>query len=84
MKGGLISCLHHLFQILDSNLLCIVVQASSFYHLSKVHDSHNIHFATKTWKLAATDLNQVFGRTVVVSSDVPLLQSIGGNASLSI
>ncbi|KAL0041303.1 hypothetical protein WJX77_011632 [Trebouxia sp. C0004] len=33
-------------------------QASSFYHLSKVHDSHNIHFATKTWKLAATDLNQ--------------------------
>ncbi|MCJ1368131.1 UDP-sulfoquinovose synthase, chloroplastic [Acarospora aff. strigata] len=34
-------------------------QASSFYHLSKVHDSHNIHFATKTWKLAATDLNQV-------------------------
>jgi len=36
-----------------------VVQASSFYHLSKVHDSHNIHFATKTWKLAATDLNQV-------------------------
>ena len=35
------------------------MQASSFYHLSKVHDSHNIHFATKTWKLAATDLNQV-------------------------
>ena len=35
------------------------LQASSFYHLSKVHDSHNIHFATKAWKLAATDLNQV-------------------------
>jgi UDP-sulfoquinovose synthase len=34
-------------------------QASSFYHLSKVHDSHNIHFATKAWQLAATDLNQV-------------------------
>lgn len=34
-------------------------QANSFYHLSKVHDSHNIHFATKAWKLAATDLNQV-------------------------
>lgn len=33
-------------------------QANSFYHLSKVHDSHNIHFATKAWKLAATDLNQ--------------------------
>ena len=39
-------------------VLCCL-QASSFYHLSKVHDSHNIHFATKTWKLAATDLNQV-------------------------
>ena len=25
----------------------------------QVHDSHNIHFATKVWKLAATDLNQV-------------------------
>jgi hypothetical protein len=34
-------------------------QGGSFYHLSKIHDSHNIHFATKAWKLAATDLNQV-------------------------
>eukprot|EP00878_Enallax_costatus_P038096 GHUV01043249.1.p3 GENE.GHUV01043249.1~~GHUV01043249.1.p3 ORF type:complete len:115 (-),score=31.29 GHUV01043249.1:416-760(-) len=34
-------------------------QGNSFYHLSKIHDSHNIHFATKAWKLAATDLNQV-------------------------
>mgnify|MGYP001109766772 CR=1 FL=1 len=33
-------------------------QASSFYHLSKVHDSHNIHFAARAWKIAATDLNQ--------------------------
>jgi len=30
----------------------------SFYHLSKVHDSHNIHFACRIWDLAATDLNQ--------------------------
>jgi UDP-sulfoquinovose synthase len=30
----------------------------SFYHLSKVHDSHNIHFACRVWGLAATDLNQ--------------------------
>lgn len=30
----------------------------SWYHLSKVHDSHNIHFATKIWNLRATDLNQ--------------------------
>ena len=28
------------------------------YHLSKVHDSHNIHFATRIWGLRATDLNQ--------------------------
>src|SRR2546423_3630394 len=30
----------------------------SMYHLSKVHDSHNIHFATRIWNLRATDLNQ--------------------------
>ncbi len=33
-------------------------QPGSFYHLSKVHDSHNIRFAVKIWKLAATDLHQ--------------------------
>jgi UDP-sulfoquinovose synthase len=33
-------------------------QPGSFYHLSKVHDSHNIRFACKIWKLAATDLHQ--------------------------
>ena len=30
----------------------------SFYHLSKVHDSHNIHFACRIWGIRATDLNQ--------------------------
>jgi UDP-sulfoquinovose synthase len=30
----------------------------SFYHLSKVHDSHNIEFACRIWGLRATDLNQ--------------------------
>ncbi len=30
----------------------------SMYHLSKVHDSHNIHFACRVWSLRATDLNQ--------------------------
>lgn len=30
----------------------------SMYHLSKVHDSHNIHFACRVWNLRATDLNQ--------------------------
>ena len=33
-------------------------QPGSFYHLSKVHDSHNIAFACRIWDLAATDLNQ--------------------------
>lgn len=33
-------------------------QPGSFYHLSKVHDSHNIMFACRTWGLRATDLNQ--------------------------
>ena len=36
----------------------------SFYHLSKVHDSHNIEFACRIWELRATDLNQgvVYGQ----------------------
>ena len=36
----------------------------SFYHLSKVHDSHNIEFACRIWNLRATDLNQgvVYGQ----------------------
>jgi len=33
-------------------------QPGSFYHLSKVHDSHNILFACRTWGLRSTDLNQ--------------------------
>ena len=33
-------------------------QPGSFYHLSKVHDSHNIMFACKIWGSRATDLNQ--------------------------
>ena len=39
-------------------------QPGSFYHLSKVHDSHNIAFACRTWGLRATDLNQgiVYGQ----------------------
>ena len=30
----------------------------SWYHLTKVHDSHNIHFACRIWGLRSTDLNQ--------------------------
>ncbi|MBA2726120.1 MAG: NAD-dependent epimerase/dehydratase family protein [Actinobacteria bacterium] len=33
-------------------------QPGSFYHLSKVHDSHNIQFVCRVWELRATDLNQ--------------------------
>ncbi len=33
-------------------------QPGSFYHLSKVHDSHNIMFACKIWGIRSTDLNQ--------------------------
>ena len=33
-------------------------QPGSFYHLSKVHDSHNIAFTCKAWGIRATDLNQ--------------------------
>ncbi len=33
-------------------------QPGSFYHLSKVHDSHNIMFACRIWGIRATDLNQ--------------------------
>ncbi len=33
-------------------------QPGSFYHLTKVHDSNNLHFAVRTWGLRVTDLNQ--------------------------
>ncbi|MDQ3645681.1 MAG: NAD-dependent epimerase/dehydratase family protein, partial [Actinomycetota bacterium] len=41
-----------------SDTLLFPKSPGSMYHLSKVHDSHNIHFACNTWKLRATDLNQ--------------------------
>ena len=39
--------------------------AGSFYHLSKVHDTLNIHFACRNWGLCSTDIMQgvVFGLT---------------------
>jgi UDP-sulfoquinovose synthase len=30
----------------------------SFYHLSKVHDSHNLEFGCRVWDMRVTDLNQ--------------------------
>jgi UDP-sulfoquinovose synthase len=41
-----------------SDILPYPKQPNSFYHLSKVHDSHNIMFCCKIWGLRATDLNQ--------------------------
>src|SRR5208283_2503643 len=40
------------------NALPFPKQPGSFYHLSKVHDSHNMMFACKIWGIRATDLNQ--------------------------
>jgi UDP-sulfoquinovose synthase len=40
------------------DLLPFPKQPGSFYHLSKVHDSHNMMFTCKAWGLRATDLNQ--------------------------
>ena len=47
----------------------------SFYHLSKVHDSHNIEFACRVWGLAATDLNQgvVYGAATPDTARHPAL-----------
>jgi len=50
-------------------------QPGSFYHLSKVHDSHNIMFTCKVWGLRATDLNQgvVYG---TVTDEVALDEAL--------
>ncbi len=42
-------------------------KAHSLYHLSKVHDSHNLEFACRVWGLRVTDLNQ----GVVYGTDTP-------------
>jgi UDP-sulfoquinovose synthase len=54
-------------------------QPGSFYHLSKVHDSHNMMFATKIWEIRATDLNQgvVYGTlTDEVAMDEALINRL--------
>jgi UDP-sulfoquinovose synthase len=52
-------------------------QPGSFYHLSKVHDSHNIQFACKIWGLRSTDLNQgvVYGQTTPETAMHPDLET---------
>jgi UDP-sulfoquinovose synthase len=58
-----------------SDVLPFPKQPGSFYHLSKVHDSHNIMFACKIWGLRATDLNQgvVYG---TITDEVALHESL--------
>jgi UDP-sulfoquinovose synthase len=41
-----------------SDVLPYPKRPSSFYHLSKVHDSHNIEFVCRAWGIRSTDLNQ--------------------------
>ena len=50
-------------------------QPGSYYHLSKVHDSHNIMFACRIWGIRATDLNQgvVYGLSTNETEMDPLL-----------
>ena len=52
-------------------------QPGSFYHLTKVHDTHNTIFACKIWDLAATDIMQgvVFGTEIDAMGDDPRLRS---------
>ena len=52
-------------------------QAGSWYHQSKVHDSHNTHFASKIWGLRATDIMQgvVFGTYIEEMGDDLRLRS---------
>src|SRR5438067_6958044 len=53
-----------------SDVLPFPKQPGSFYHLSKVHDSHNLQYGCRVWDLRVTDLNQgvVYG-TVTPESD---------------
>lgn len=50
-------------------------QPGSFYHLTKVHDSHNIAFACRAWGLRSTDIMQgvVFGTRVPDVAQDPAL-----------
>ena len=52
-------------------------QAGSWYHQSKVHDSHNTRFASKIWDTRATDIMQgvVFGARIAEMGDDPRLRT---------
>lgn len=46
--------------------------AGSFYHLSKVHDTHNIEFACRNWRLRSTDIMQGVVYGLLPELDCPL------------
>ena len=52
-------------------------QPGSFYHLSKVHDSHNVWFACKVWGLRSTDIMQgvVYGTQTAKMGNDPRLRT---------
>lgn len=52
-------------------------QPGSFYHLTKVHDTHNTIFACRIWGLRSTDIMQgvVFGTRIDEMGDDPRLRS---------
>ena len=58
-----------------SDVLPFPKQPGSFYHLSKVHDSHNIMFCCRVWGVRATDLNQgiVYGLDTYETALDPVL-----------
>jgi len=50
-------------------------QGNSWYHLSKIHDSTNMYFTTRTWGMKVTDLNQgvVYGVDTAETGADPVL-----------
>ncbi len=58
-----------------TDILPFPKQPHSFYHLSKVHDTHNITFACRVWGLRSTDLHQgvVYGQETPETAQHPEL-----------
>lgn len=54
-----------------SDTILFPKRPGSFYHLTKVHDSHNIDFACRIWGQRSTDLNQ--GVVYGIETDETLL-----------
>ena len=52
-------------------------KAGSWYHLSKVHDTHNVEFACRIWGMRATDIMQgvVYGSCIDAMENDPLLST---------